>query len=171
MNWKVLVAGLVPVAALVAVLASGFGKDPKALPSMLEGKAAPPFALETLDGKPVSLESLKGTPVVVNFWATWCRPCAMEHPVLLKAAQVYEPRGVRFLGILYGDEADKARAYLAREGQAYPTLLDPGQRTGIDYGVGGVPETFFIGRDGTIVRKYTGPIPWTDMVEILEELL
>ena len=171
MNWKVLVAGLVPVVALVGVLASGFGKDPKALPSMLEGKAAPPFELITLDGETISLESLKGKPVVLNFWATWCRPCVQEHPVLLQASQVYGPRGVQFIGILYGDEAENASAWLAREGQAYPTLLDPGQRTAIDYGVGGVPETFFIGRDGTIVHKYSGPIPMAKMVEILEELL
>ena len=131
MNWKVLVAGLVPVVALVGVLASGFGKDPKALPSMLEGKAAPPFELITLDGETISLESLKGKPVVLNYWATWCRPCVQEHPVLLQASQVYGPRGVQFIGILYGDEAENASAWLAREGQAYPTLLDPGQRGAI----------------------------------------
>ncbi len=171
MNWKVLVAGMIPVAALIGVLASGFGKDPKALPSMLDGKPAPSFELLSLDGETIRLSDLAGSPVVLNYWATWCRPCAMEHPVLLQAAQAYEPRGVKFLGVLYGDTEDKARDYLQRRGSVYPTLLDPEQRTAIDYGVGGVPETFFIGRDGTIVRKYSGPLYMELMVEILEELL
>lgn len=171
MNWKVLVAGLIPIVALVAVLASGFGKDPRALPSMLDGKPAPDFELISLDGETVRLSELAGSPVVLNYWATWCRPCAIEHPVLLQSAKVYQPRGVKFLGILYGDTEDKARPYLKRYGAAYPTLLDPSQRTAIDYGVGGVPETFFIGRDGTIVRKHNGPLYMELMVEVLEELL
>lgn len=171
MNWKVLIAGMIPIAALVGVLASGFGKDPKALPSMLDGKPAPGFELVSLDGETIRLSDLAGSPVVLNYWATWCRPCAMEHPVLIQAARAYEPRGVEFLGVLYGDTEDKARDYLRRRGSAYPTLLDPEQRTAIDYGVGGVPETFFISRDGTIVRKYSGPLYMELMVEILEELL
>jgi len=172
MNWKVLVAGLVPIAALVGVLASGFGKDPHALPSMLDGKPAPAFELENLDGSgPVTLESLKGSPVVINFWATWCRPCAQEHPHLLEAARRYGPRGVKFVGILYGDTPEKAKPYLKRHGSGYPTLLDPGQRCAIDYGVGGVPETFILSRDGVVVRKHAGPMHLDDLSEALEELL
>jgi len=171
MNWKVLIAGLVPIIALVAVLANGFGKDPKALPSMLDGKPAPGFTLYDLDGAEVKLEDFKGSPVVVNFWATWCQPCAVEHPILLQSAELYGPRGVQFLGVVYGDEEAKVRGYLKRHGSAYPTLQDPGQRTAIDYGVGGVPETFFVDREGTIVRKHAGPLSFNIISEVLEELL
>lgn len=171
MNWKVLIAGMVPIIALVMVLANGFGKDPKALPSMLEGKAAPAFELYDLDGKTVQLSEFEGKPVVINFWATWCGPCAQEHPLLLQAARTYEPRGVKFLGLVYGDEEEKVRAYLKRHGSAYPNLQDPGQRTAIDYGVGGVPETFFLNRDHTIVRKHNGPLNFNVISEVLEELL
>lgn len=170
-NWKILVIGLLPVAALIAVLQSGFGSDPRALPSMLEGRAAPRFTLERLDGGTLSLDELKGRPVVINFWATWCRPCAAEHPILLDAAERYAPRGVVFLGVLYGDEASNAVPYLERHGSAYPTLLDPGQRTALDFGVGGVPETFFVSPDGEIVDKITGPVSGPMIAEILERML
>lgn len=157
MNWKILAAGLVVVLPLVALLASGFGKDPQVLPSMLEGREAPEFALADLDGGgPVRLSALDG-PVVLNFWASWCQPCLYEHPVLLEASKRYGPRGVHFYGVLYGDEVPKAKAWLRRHGQAYPTLDDADGRVALDYGVGGVPETFVIDRDGHVRLKIVGP--------------
>ncbi len=171
MNWKILGVGALVVVPMVWLLAEGFGHDPRALPNVLEGKEAPGFALQTLEGDPVSLESVRGSPVVLNFWATWCVPCLQEHPVLLEAARRYQGRGVVFLGVLYGDEAADANAYLKKHGKAFPTLLDPAQRTAIDYGVGGVPETFFIDRSGQIVRKVSGPVSPDVMVSTLEEML
>lgn len=171
MNWKILAAGALVVVPLVWVLAEGFGRDPRALPSVLEGTEAPGFSLTTLEGEVVSLDSLRGSPVVLNFWATWCVPCLQEHPVLLQGASRYKGRGVVFLGLLYGDEPEKATAYLEKHGAAYPTLLDPGQRTAIDYGVGGVPETFFLDREGRIVRKVSGPLSPDVLFGTLEALL
>ncbi|MCK6515908.1 TlpA family protein disulfide reductase, partial [Myxococcota bacterium] len=72
MNWKVLGAGFLVVAPLVVVLASGFGRDPKALPNVMEGREAPAFSLSDMDGQAVSLAGLRGRPVVINFWASWC---------------------------------------------------------------------------------------------------
>lgn len=171
MNWKVLGAGALMVVPLVWLLAQGFGRDPRALPSVLEGRRAPDFSLVTLEGEPVSLASLKGKPVVLNFWATWCTPCAVEHPTLLEAARRYEPRGVVFLGVLYGDEPDKARDFLTKRGAAYPTLVDPEQHTAIDFGVAGVPETFFLDGNGQIVRKVSGPVSVDVILETLEPML
>ncbi len=171
MNWKLLATGLVLVLALVWVLAKGFGQDPRALPSTLEGRKATDFQLETLDGDMVSLESLRGNPVVLNFWSTWCNPCIYENPILKEAARTYDARGVVFLGVLYGDDPDRARAYLQREGAAYPTLVDPSQAVVIDYGVGGVPETFFISREGIIVDKVTGPVSRQQLKELVEKIL
>ena len=93
MNWRVLTAGAVVTVPLVALLAAGFGRDPKLRSNALEGREAPPFALKTIDGEPFSLADAKGVPVVVNFWSTWCQPCKIEHPVLMDAAQAYGPAG------------------------------------------------------------------------------
>lgn len=155
-NWKILIAGLVIVLPLVAVLASGFGNDPHALPDERTGDPAPTFALVDLDGQPWDLAALRGRPVVVNFWSTWCGPCKFEHPLLLAAAKAFPD--VVFLGVIYSDETDAVRRYLQRAGAAYPHLEDPGGRLAIDYGVGGVPETFFIDRSGKIAYKQVGPL-------------
>ena len=171
MNWKVLAAGLVISAPLVAILAAGFGRDPKLRSNALEGTKAPMFDLQTLDGKAFSLEGARGQPTVVNFWSTWCQPCKIEHPVLMQAARAYGPLGVNFVAVLYQDETSKARAYLKQSGSHWPTLEDPGGRTAIAYGVAGVPETFFIDADGTIVRKVSGPVSQEVMVSTLEQML
>ena len=171
MNWKVLTAGFVITVQLVAVLAAGFGRDPKLRSNALEGRPAPSFSLQTLDGDPFSLAAFNGKPVVVNFWSTWCQPCKIEHPILLNASETYGPLGVQFVAVLYQDDASKARAYLNRAGSRWPTLEDPGGRTAIAYGVAGVPETFFIDANGTIIRKVSGPVSQDIMVSTLEQML
>jgi len=155
-NLGLLIGGLVFTAALVALLAVGFTLNPRAVPSVMEDKEAPNFTLTSLEGETVSLSAFAGRPVVLNFWSTWCGPCKQEHPVLLQAASMYPE--VVFLGVLYQDDPDLARRYLQRAGAAYTHLLDPGNRTAIDYGVTGVPESFFIDRSGTVVRKVAVPL-------------
>ena len=171
MNWKVLAAGMAVVVPLVAVLASGIGNDPKGVSNALEGTPAPDFMLQTMDGNPVTLGSLSGQPVVLNFWSTWCQPCKLEHPHLQQAASVYGPQGVVFLGVLYNDEVKKAKPFLKRNGSVFPTLLDPGQRVAIDFGVAGVPETFVISADGRILQKFSGPVSYQMLAQSLEPLL
>ncbi len=168
MNWTVLGFGLALIAGLVWTLASGFGKDPQRLPSMLEGKPAPAFSLVDLDGQPVTLADFQGKPVVLNFWASWCSPCALEHPILLRGAQAYPD--VVFLGVLYGDTVAKARVFLKNRGEGYPSLQDPDQHVAIDYGVAGVPETFFIDRAGVVRSKVTGPVNQPTLVSAVEEI-
>jgi cytochrome c biogenesis protein CcmG, thiol:disulfide interchange protein DsbE len=170
MNWKVL-GGLLMVGLLVAVLASGIGNDPRGQSNALEGTIANDFTLVTLDGRSVSLAELRGQPVVLNFWSTWCQPCKIEHPHLQQAAKVYGARGVTFLGVLYNDEAARARPFLQRNGSVFATLEDPGGRVAIDYGVAGVPETFVIAPDGRIALKLSGPVTYQTLAEILEPLL
>jgi len=170
-NWKILGGGAAIMLPLVAVLAGGFGKDPRGSSTAMEGQKAPGFSLISIDGDPLALGELAGSPVVINFWATWCQPCLAEHPVLLEGSKRYRSRGVSFLGLLYDDAADTARRWIAKHGAAFPTLLDPGNHTAIDYGVVGVPETFFIDAGGQIFRKHTGPLTFEAMVDALEGML
>lgn len=171
MNWKIMSVGLLLFVPLIFVLAKGFNFDPRALPEELTGEQAPAFSLLSLEGYEIALKDTKGSPVVINFWATWCQPCLLEHEHLQRAAEEYKPKGVTFLGVLYGDTAEKARLFLKRKSSSYPTLIDEAQRTNIDYGVSGVPETFVIDKDGKIVKKFSGPILKSDLDAVLGPLL
>lgn len=170
-NLWVLGLGLLACVPLIWVLANAFGKDPRALPeNTLGGKPAPTWTLTDLDGVEHDLEALRGTPVVLNVWASWCRPCLAEHPNLLQAADRYRGR-VAFFGLSYDEDKDVARGWLARYGSNYPTLFDPGHLTAVDYGVTGVPETYFIDRDGVVHNKVVAPMSFPAIVEQLEEML
>jgi len=151
--WAVLIA-----APLVLLLASGFGRDPNAIASPLINHPAPRFTLRTLDDKQLSLASFSGRPVVLNFWASWCTSCKVEHPYLVAAWQEYGPQGVGFIGVVYEDTAGNARAFMKQYGGGWPDVLDPGQQTAINYGVSGVPETFFVDRQGIMRYKSTGTV-------------
>jgi cytochrome c biogenesis protein CcmG/thiol:disulfide interchange protein DsbE len=158
MNRTVLVTGTLLVAALVAILFLGLGRDPQHIESPLIGKPAPRFALRAVgSGQTIDISALRGRPVVLNFWATWCGPCWEEHPNLTAAAQETNGR-VQFLGVVFQDEESKIQAFLTQRGSAYPTVIDEGGKTAIAYGVGGVPETFFLDANGTIVAKFDGPL-------------
>jgi cytochrome c biogenesis protein CcmG/thiol:disulfide interchange protein DsbE len=153
-RWAIPASG-VPV---VAFLAWGLTRDPHTIPSPLPGKPAPDFALQTLTGDSIRLNDLKGQVVLVNFWASWCLACRAEHPVLVEAAKRYRDQGLRVVGVAYQDTRDDARAWIAERGGDWPNGLDVGSRTAITYGLFGVPETFFIGRDGRILYKQIGPL-------------
>lgn len=155
-NWTIIGLGLAVVVPMLVLFKVSFGNDPHAVPSVLEDKSAPPFAGVDLDNQPWSLAALKGKPVVLNFWSTWCGPCKQEHAVLQEAARRHPE--VQFLGVIYSDDPDACRRYLERAGTSYDHLIDDAGRIAIDYGVAGVPETFFIHPDGTIVHKQVGPV-------------
>jgi cytochrome c biogenesis protein CcmG/thiol:disulfide interchange protein DsbE len=158
MNRTVLIVGSVIGAALLGVLFMSLGKDPSAIESPLIGRAAPGFALKAVGtGETIDIQQLRGRPVVINFWATWCGPCYEEHPTLVENARMLG-NNVQFVGVVFNDTEDKIQSFLNERGSSYPTLLDQQGKTAIAYGVGGVPETFFINRQGTIVAKYSGPM-------------
>lgn len=158
-GWK---RWLIPGAAipLLALLAFGLTRPAKKLPSALLGEPAPPIRGATLDGDSASLEELRGEVTIVNFWASWCGPCRLEHPALMRASRRWPDDSVSLLGVVYQDTRAGARAFMRRYGGDWPSVLDPGTRTAIDYGVTGVPETFFVGPDGTVVSKHKGPLSW-----------
>jgi cytochrome c biogenesis protein CcmG, thiol:disulfide interchange protein DsbE len=144
---------------LAVVLATRFGTDPTLVESPLIGQPAPSFELETLDGdRTVRLEDLRGDIVVVNFFASWCLECRLEHPDLVSASDTFGPGGVTFAMISYQEDPAASNAYLDEAGRSQFTryLKDPGSRTAIAYGVFGIPETYFIDPEGTVVGKIIG---------------
>lgn len=159
MNRWVLLVGLLLLVPLVAVLYMNLGHDPTAIETPMVGRQAPPFTLRPAGGgDPIALADFSGTPVVLNFWASWCQPCAQEHPFVVAAARHWQGR-VQFLGVVYEDEEQNALAYLRlRGGAPYPSLMDPNDTAAIAYGIYGVPETFFIDANGKIVDKVVGPL-------------
>jgi cytochrome c biogenesis protein CcmG/thiol:disulfide interchange protein DsbE len=165
---------LIPLAALpiVGLLAYGFRTDPRAVPSPLVGRAAPPFALTSFDGAPVSLAEHRGQVVVLNFWASWCYPaCYEEAPVLEAAWRRLRERGVVVLGVAIQDKRDASREFIQRFGLTFANAPDPTGRTSIDYGVYGVPETFVIDRRGMIRRKHVGAVTEAVFRDWVEPLL
>lgn len=152
MNWQRIAIFLLPVGMLIAVLMSGFGKNPHALPDVVVGKLAPDINLTTLEGKPFRLSDYRGKAVVVNFWATFCEPCRAEHIALQRTAQSFGDRA-QFVGVIYQEDPDVTARFLKRTLNTYPQVIDPDSDRAIAYGVSGVPETFIIAPDGTVVRR------------------
>ncbi|MEX0907652.1 MAG: redoxin domain-containing protein [Gemmatimonadota bacterium] len=174
MNWRRAAVGAAVALPVIALLAYGMTQNPNERPSTLGGRPAPEFALPVMDA-PADTARLwehAGELVVLNFWASWCLECRREHGELSRAAEQYGPQGVNFYGVLYGDTPENGRAWIDEMGgQSYPSLLDAGSRTAIDYGLLGVPETFIIDRSGTVVHKQLGPISLAQLSAILDPLL
>jgi cytochrome c biogenesis protein CcmG, thiol:disulfide interchange protein DsbE len=165
---------LVPLSVLpvVALLAYGFRTDPRDIPSPLVGRPAAPFALTAFDGTPVSLAALRGKVVVLNFWASWCNPaCYDEAPVLQRTWQTYADRGVVVVGVDMQDTAEAAQAFIRRFGLTFANAPDAQGKVAVEYGVYGVPETFFVARDGTIRAKHVGAVTDAVIRAKLEPLL
>ena len=151
----------IALAAVVfaVVLASRFGTDPGLVDSPLLGQPAPGFVLSPLEGgDPVSLDDLGGDIVVVNFFASWCPECRNEHAALVSTADAFADQGVTFVHIAYQESPPASLDYLDTAGRSETAhyLADPGSRTAIAYGVFGIPETFFIDEEGTVVGKIIG---------------
>ena len=149
---------LVPTLAVLALLAYGFSREPRYLESPMLGRPAPPFSLVRFDGMRLRLEDLRGKVVFLNFWASWCPPCRAEAPALEATWQQLRDRDVVFVGVNTQDDEERARAFLKEFLITYPNGRDPGGRIAVDYGVWGLPETFFIGPDGRITYKHIGTL-------------
>ncbi len=158
------VVGLLPF-VVFALLAGVFllqllsGRDGSVVPSALIGQPAPETVLDALDGLGVpGLEpaAFTGKVTVLNIFASWCAPCREEHPVLLGLAA---DKRFALSGLNYKDEPGDARRFLGELGNPFGAVgVDPAGRAAIEWGVYGVPETFVIGKDGTILFKHVGPL-------------
>ncbi len=161
------------VVPLLALLAYGFRIDPRAVPAALVGRPAPAFTLAPLDGSaPVALEHHRGHVVVLNFWASWCNPaCYEEAPVLERQWRAYRDRGVVVIGVDIQDTLPAAQKFVRDFSLSFPNVRDTNGKVSIDYGVYGVPETYFIDRAGRIRTKQVGALTDEVFREHVERLL
>ncbi|MBL8095632.1 MAG: TlpA family protein disulfide reductase [Anaerolineales bacterium] len=131
---------------------------------------APDFPLTTFEGQTIHLADFRGKVVVLNIWASWCVPCRDEAPVLEAIWREYKDRGVVFIGVDYADTEREARAFIAEFGVTYPNGPDLGTRIYTQYRARGVPETYFVGKDGRLHDPYIGPLTETELRTRLEAL-
>lgn len=156
------------VALLGGLFAYGLlrGEPDRDIPTALKGKPAPAFELPVHEhyvsqfGETLSLEELEGRPLVVNFWASWCAPCYDEAPVLQAYWERYEDTGVVFVGVQTQDRGKRAegRVFIDLFGLSFPNVVDDDSAVSVDWGLFGVPETFFVSRDGVVLDKHVGPV-------------
>ncbi|MFQ5812192.1 MAG: TlpA family protein disulfide reductase [Anaerolineae bacterium] len=132
---------------------------------------AQPFQLALFSGGTLILDDLRGQVVMVDFWASWCPPCRLETPTLGRVYREYQDKGVEFVGVAIWDTEEDAQGYIRQYGIAYPNGLDPKGRMAMDYGVGGIPEKYFISRGGILVKKIIGPVDEIRLKQALDELL
>jgi cytochrome c biogenesis protein CcmG/thiol:disulfide interchange protein DsbE len=163
---------LAAFATLAAWFAVGLTRDPALVPSALIDRPMPDFALPALAGAGVPAlddETIKGEVALVNFFASWCAPCRIEHPILMRLAA---EKRVAIHGINYKNDADEAVAWLKSLGNPFRAIgYDREGRVAIDWGVYGVPETFVIDRQGRIRHRHVGPITARMLNETLAPML
>lgn len=128
-------------------------------------RQAPNFTLTTFDGETLSLEQFRGKTVILNFWGSWCEPCHDEAPHLVRYAAGLDPNSTVIIGIDIWDIDANARRFAEQYQLNYPNGIDKDSSISIDYGVVGVPETFFIGPDGALLGKFTGPVQSPEQID------
>jgi cytochrome c biogenesis protein CcmG/thiol:disulfide interchange protein DsbE len=137
----------------------------------IQQRPARDFTLDRFDGESLTLSDLQGKVVMVDFWASWCPPCRQEAPALAQVYREYQARGVEFVGVSIWDTEKDANSYIQRYGITYPNGLDEKGVVTIDYGVTGIPEKYFIARDGTVIKKFIGPMNEEKLRAILDDML
>ena len=154
------VATIIVVLGVIGLFYAGLGRDPRSIPSVLVGTEAPSFTgPDVQTGETLSLDAYKGKVIVLNFWASWCQECRLEHQNLLSLnGQFRNYPDFVMLGIDYQDQPRDAIDFLNAFGSTYPHVRDVKGTIAIDYGVYGVPETFVIDKHGIIRFKYVGPV-------------
>lgn len=171
--WGV-VAAVAIVLVLGVVFISRFGDASTIAASPLVGKQSPHPVLPALDGDgTIALSDYDGDIRVVNLWASWCLSCRQEHDALVTAAADYSGSGVTFVGIDVQDNREAAIGYLDSLGwgESYVHAEDPDSMAAFAFGMLGVPETFFIDRDGVVVGKVSGPVSYGLLSATLDKII
>lgn len=162
------IIAFVLVLAVIALFAVGIqmrGTKP------VEAGMAPQFTIPLFSGGNFSLAEQRGKVVVVNFWASWCVPCRLEAPVLENTWRRYKDRGVVFVGVDYVDTDKEAMAFIKEFNVTYPNGPDIGTETARAFHIQGVPETYFVGKDGQLYGNHIGPIDQPTLAAKIEEVL
>lgn len=182
MNWTRAGVGVIASLPVIGLLAWGLTRDPNEIISPLPGRPAPAFSLGVFAsgegalarpiGDTLALSAMRGKVVVVNFWASWCLACRDEHTALSSVARDYAAKPVQFVGVLYNDVASAGTNWIqGMGGQSYPSVVDPGARTAVDFGLYGVPETFIIDGAGLVAYKHVGPVSARLLAQKIDSLL
>ena len=152
--WLRILLAIVPAVGFMALLSVAVFRSGTQAEA---GKSAPSFELALLDGSGVLTdEDLEGRPVVINFWASWCIPCREEAPLFEKAWKAYRDEGVIVLGVNIKDAESDARAFVKELGLTYPVVRDLNQDLTKNFGVRGLPETFFVDHRWTFIGAISG---------------
>lgn len=176
MSRNIIVITIVSILVLGFLALLGFGLARQEAPTGASGAArinrpAADFTLPLFNGEQITLSSLRGKPVVINFWASWCIPCREEAALLEKTWRAYKDKGVVFIGVDIQDRETDALAYIKEFDITYPNGPDTKGKITIDYGVSGIPVTFFINREGMIVSRWVGAINERLLVAKIEEIM
>lgn len=156
-------------AAVIYTLYANFTKDD--IQKVSVGKKAPDFILSDLNGEKHRLSDYKGQGVILNFWATWCKPCEREMPLFESQYQNYKDKGVQVLAINVGETDVVVNEFVNRHNLTFPILIDKNQEVLTAYRVDPLPVTFFIDKDGYVVRVQTGEIISEDiLIDMIEEI-
>lgn len=156
------------IAALLALMAWGLVKVQN---GPVEKGMAPDFSLTSFDGDTLTLSELRGQVVVINFWASWCPPCRDEAAYLEQTWRKYKDQGVVFIGVDYVDTDAEALAYIEEFDITYFNGPDIGTRISQAYNIQGVPETFFVAKNGELRGVHIGPLFAPDLDNKIDELL
>ena len=164
-RWGVIVVWAV-VLGLLALLGLGLVRSSQGPVGV--GDKVPEFTLTTFEGETIDIRALEGQVVLINFWASWCKPCEQEAAELEQAYQMYKDQGVVFLGVDYVDTDREAMAYLEKFGITYPNGPDLGTRISQAFRTRGVPETYIVGSDGRLAAVRIGP--YASLQEIVAQI-
>jgi len=143
-------------------------------PAPVAGAPAPDFTLKSLDDEMVTLSQFRGQPVLINFWATWCPPCRLEMPDLVKAYEAHQPEGFVLLGVnlTFQDSLPDVQAFVDEFGMTFPVLLDEaGEVTENLYRLRGLPLSVFVNREGVIARLHIGALTASQIETYVGEIL
>jgi cytochrome c biogenesis protein CcmG/thiol:disulfide interchange protein DsbE len=161
---------LVVMLGFIVVLATSDPSGSRQTESPLLGRQAPAIAGQTIDGDSYDLAASRGRYTLVNFFATWCVPCIREHPELVAFAERHTAAGdADVVSVVYDSTPSKVQEFFAANGGDWPVVEDPDGRIALSYGVSGVPESYLIAPDGTVVFKLVGGVTAAGLDQLLAE--